>query len=182
MLNYDEKRRAHVAAEIRCRARRRGPAGGRCESQWPVDVACLASRRHAHALVQARQRAQQHAFLFAHADWQPFCSMSMFIAEQSLLACSTHNQRAHTTRATPPFSRSQNACRRPTCSTFCSCNCSPAPSAIRTGVCSTQPDASAAATRMHGRGRAVARARQAARCQDPHRRAPLQPLQPMTPQ
>jgi hypothetical protein len=68
------------------------------------NVACLASRRRAHALIQARQRAQQHAFIFTHADLQPICSMIMLIAEQWLLACSKRNRRENTTRATPPFS------------------------------------------------------------------------------
>ena len=101
--------------------------------------------------------------IFAHANLQPICSMIMFIAEQWLLACSKRNRRANTTRAAPPFSRLQNACRCPTCSTSCSCNCSPASSAIRTGVCSTQPDVPEAATRMavaeqrHAQSRRIAR-------------------------
>ena len=143
--------------------RRRGPAAARCESQWPVDVACLAPRRRALALIQARQRVQQHAFIFAHANFQPSCSMIMFIAERWLLACSKRNRRANTTRAAPPFSRLQNACRGPTHSTSCSCNFSPASSAIRIGGCSTRPDVPAAATRMavaeqrHAQSRLISR-------------------------
>jgi hypothetical protein len=105
----------------------------RYESRWPVDVARLASRRRAHALIRACQHAQQHAFIFVHADLQPTCSMMMFIAEQRLIAGSKRNRRANTTRAVPPFPRLQNACRCPTCSTPCSCDCSPASSAICTG-------------------------------------------------
>jgi hypothetical protein len=105
----------------------------RCETRWPVDVARLASRRRAQALIRARQHAQQHAFIFVHADSQPTCIMIRFIAEQRPLAGSKRNRRANTTRAVPPFSRLQNACRCPTCSTPCSCDCSPASSAICTG-------------------------------------------------
>ena len=105
----------------------------RCETRWPVDVARLASRRRAQALMRARQHAQQHAFIFVHADSQPTCIMIRFIAEQRPLAGSKRNRRANTTRAVPPFSRLQNACRCPTCSTPCSCDCSPASSAICTG-------------------------------------------------
>ena len=105
----------------------------RRESRWPVDVARLASRRRAHAPIRARQRAQHHAFIFVHADLQPTCSMIMFMAEQRLLACSKRNRRANTIRAVPPFSRLQNACRCPTCSTPCSCNRSPGSSAMCTG-------------------------------------------------
>jgi hypothetical protein len=88
-------------------------------------MACLASRRRAHALVEAHQHAQQHAFIFTHAAMQPICSMIMFIPEQWLLACSKRDRRANATRAAPPFSRLQNACHCPTCSTSCSCRCSP---------------------------------------------------------
>ena len=105
----------------------------RCETRWPVDVARPASRRRAQALIRARQHAQQHAFIFVHADSQPTCIMIRFIAEQRPLAGSKRNRRANTTRAVPPFSRLQNACRCPTCSTPCSCDCSPASSAICTG-------------------------------------------------
>ena len=139
----------------------------RCESQWPVDVACLASRRRAHAPIRARQRAQQHAFIFAHADLQPTCSMIMFIAEQWLLACSTRNRRANTTRTAPPFSRLQNACRCPTCSTSCSCNCSPASSANCTGFWSRATDEPEAAARA---AKAAARHAQNTRAGDRHQR------------
>jgi hypothetical protein len=128
-----------VAKQVqRERHRRKSTAPGssrpaRYESRWPVDVARLASRRRAHALIRACQHAQQHAFIFVHADLQPTCSMMMFIAEQRLIAGSKRNRRANTTRAVPPFPRLQNACRCPTCSTPCSCDCSPASSAICTG-------------------------------------------------
>ena len=146
-------------------------------------MACLASRRRAHALVEAHQHAQQHAFIFTHAAMQPICSMIMFIPEQWLLACSKRDRRANATRAAPPFSRLQNACHCPTCSTSCSCRCSPASSAICTGVGFTQPGVTAArATSMALAEQRQAQSRRIARQQDPHRRAPLQWLQPPTPQ
>ena len=91
--------------------------------------------------------------------------------------------RANATRAAPPFSRLQNACHCPTCSTSCSCRCSPASSAICTGVGFTQPGVTAArATSMALAEQRQAQSRRIARRQDPHRRAPLQRLQPPTPQ
>ena len=137
----------------------------RRESRWPVDVARLASRRRAHAPIRARQRAQHHAFIFVHADLQPTCSMIMFMAEQRLLACSKRNRRADTIRAVPPFSRLQNACRCPTCSTPCSCDCSPASSAMCTGFGRAQPDEPEAATRA---AKAAARHAQGTRAGDRH--------------
>ena len=139
----------------------------RRESRWPVDVARLASRRRAHAHIRARQRAQHHAFIFVHADLQPTCSMIVFMAEQRLLACSKRNRRANTIRAVPPFSRLQNACSCPTCSTPCSCDCSPASSAMCTGFGRAQPDEPEAATRA---AKAAARHAQGTRAGDRHQR------------